>query len=172
MKMKIHAAALLLLVASVMSAAAASMAIKWYVNMKFSYSIAYPVEILIPQGEDANATGQKFVSRDGKAVASVYGYDAPANSTLRSVYNETLLNIENDGSGWKFSQKLLKNNMFILAGENDKRKFHKRVVHMPTEKRFVSFEAVYLKSKSASYDTVITTMSNSLKMLQGKTIGM
>ena len=171
MKTKILATSLLLLAACVVSAAAARVAVEWYVNMKFSYSIAYPKEILFPQGEDANASGQKFASGDGKVVTSVYGYDAPANSTLRSVYAETLMNIEKEGSGWQVTQKSLKNDMFILAGENDLRKFHKKVVHVPAKKRFVSFEAVYLKSKAAQYDSVISTMSNSLKMLQGPDTG-
>ncbi len=81
------------------------------------------------------------------------------------------MNIERDGSGWKFSQKSLKNDTFLLVGENDLKKFHKKVVYVPARKRFVSFEAIYLKSKASKYDPLVGTMSNSLKMLQGPDTG-
>jgi len=58
---------ILLLSASAVSAVAGQMAIEWYVNVRFAYSIAYPSETFIPQGEAANAGGQMFISRDGKA---------------------------------------------------------------------------------------------------------
>ncbi len=157
-----------LLSASAVSAIAGRMVIDWYVNVRFAYSIAYPRETFIPQGEAANAGGKKFISRDGKALASVYGYDAPGNHTLTTVYNETLSSLKKEDPGWKVTYKSFKNDTFVIKGANDVNRFLKKVVYKPTQRQFVSFEAIYPASKSAYYEPMISTMSNSLKMLEAR----
>lgn len=44
-----------------------------YHNIRFGYSISYPADSLIPQGEAENGDGQKFLSRDGRTEMLVYG---------------------------------------------------------------------------------------------------
>ena len=162
--------ALFLLSMSVVPAISGKLAYEWYVNVRFAYSIAYPGEIFMPQEEAANGGGRKFLSRDGKAVASVYGYDAPENHTLTTVYNETLSRIKKEDPGWKVTHKSLKDNIFVVRGTNDVMSFRKKVVYKSAERQFVSFEAIYPASKSAYYDPVVSTMADSLKMLQGPKI--
>ena len=45
-----------------------------YSNGRFGYSIDYPKDLLIPQGESDNEDGQEFTSKDGKAVLLVWGH--------------------------------------------------------------------------------------------------
>src|ERR1041385_1331675 len=45
---------------------------KMYTNARFQYSICYPPDLLVPQGEPENADGQKFLAKDG-AKLIVFG---------------------------------------------------------------------------------------------------
>lgn len=46
---------------------------KFYNNARFGYSISYPSDLLVPQGEAENGDGQKFLSMDKSAEMLVYG---------------------------------------------------------------------------------------------------
>src|ERR1041385_1585764 len=48
---------------------------KVYTNVRFHYSICYPQDLLVPQGEAENSDGQKFVAKDG-AKLIVFGRNA------------------------------------------------------------------------------------------------
>src|SRR5215469_6044695 len=48
---------------------------KRYTNVRFQYSICYPEDLLIPQGESQNSDGQKFLAKDG-AQLLVFGRNA------------------------------------------------------------------------------------------------
>ncbi len=59
-----------------------------YVNVRFQYVIAYPKDVLYPQGEADNGDGQKFMSVHADAVLTVFGrYDA-LDQSLESLYDE------------------------------------------------------------------------------------
>ncbi len=167
MRWKTLSASLLLLSLPLFAAAAGKIATEWYVNMKFAFSVAYPKEVFIPQGESADGGGQKFLSRDGRAIASAYGYAAPLNQTLAAAYGEALLSIGKEDPGRKVTHKSFKGDAFVIKGTDGERNFLKKVVYKPVERQFVSFEAVYPASKGAYYDPLVSTMANSLKTLQG-----
>src|SRR5258708_31360638 len=59
-----------------------------YHNARFDFSISYPTDVLIPQGEPENHDGQKFRSRDGRAEMLVYGSYNALNKPLRQLYTE------------------------------------------------------------------------------------
>jgi hypothetical protein len=170
MRWKTLSAGLLLLSLPLFTAAAGRVAIEWYVNMKFAFSVAYPGEVFIPQGEAADGGGQKFLSRDGRAVVSAYGYAAPPNHTLAAAYGETLLSIGKEDPRRKVTYKSFKGDAFVIKGTDGERNFLKKVVYKPVEKQFVSFEAVYPASKGAYYDPLVSTMANSLKTLPGPAV--
>ena len=170
-KTGILAAAFLALAASACPAIAARQGPQWYVNMKYAYSVSWPEGVFLPQPEAPDGSGRKFLSRDGKAVASVYGYDGLPNQTLTTVYNETLLGIAKEGPGWKVTHKSIRGDSFILQGTNGESKFYKKVMHKPRERQFVSFESIYPSSRSGYYDPLVSSMSGSLKMLQAPGAG-
>jgi hypothetical protein len=167
---RISIPALFLLVASAVSAAAPVAASEWYVNMKYGFSVAYQREIFLPQGESADGRGQKFRSGDGKAIVSAYGQDATGNSTLVSFFNETLLDLSK-GGGWKVTHKSIKGDTFILQGTNGAASFYKKVVFKQRARQFVIFEAVCDAAGSKSYESVISSMAGSIKILQAAGAG-
>lgn len=167
MRWKTLSAILLLLSLPLLAAASGRVAAEWYVNMKFAFSIAYPKDVFIPQGEASGGGGQKFLSRDGRATASAYGYPAPLNHTLATAYGEALLSIGKEDPNRKVTLKSFRGDFFVIKGTDGERNFLKKVVYKPVEKQFVSFEAVYPASKGAYYDPLVSTMADSLKTLQG-----
>ncbi|MCL1925620.1 MAG: hypothetical protein FWF95_00595 [Syntrophorhabdaceae bacterium] len=136
---------------------------EWYVNMKYGFSVEYQKKFFLPQGEKTDGSGQNFRSMDGKAIVSVYGYDANEYPSLTSVFNETLQNLSNEG--WKVVHKSIKGDTFILQGTRETVIFYKKIVYNNKSRQFVNFEAVYDATKSKFYETAISSMAGSLKML-------
>ena len=163
---KIFVAALflaLLLPAAVMAQTAVEKETDWYVNMKYGFSVEYQKKLFIPQGEAAGGSGQNFRSRDGKAIVSVYGYESKEYPNLTSVFNETLLNLGNEG--WKIAHKSIKGDTFILQGARGTVLFYKKVMYKQKSRQFVNFEAVYDAADRKLYESAISSMAGSLKTL-------
>ena len=64
----LHFLCLLVFVAHAFASRSPALASGWktYTNARFGYSISYPADVLMPQGESDNGDGQKFLSRDGR----------------------------------------------------------------------------------------------------------
>src|SRR5437763_1722717 len=90
-----------------------------YSNARFSYSISYPADLLLPQGEADNGDGQRFTSRDKRAEMIVYGGYA-LDRSLRDLYNEELRGGDDDHSHSKktVTYKVLRDNWFVVSGYN------------------------------------------------------
>src|SRR5262249_52024686 len=58
---------------------------KTYANARFKYSISYPADLLVPQGEAENGDGQIFHEKSASSVEMrVYGGNNALNETLRT----------------------------------------------------------------------------------------
>src|SRR5256886_15908404 len=55
---------------------------KTYANARFKYSISYPADLLIPQGEAENGDGQVFREKSGSVEMRVYGGHKSSNKIL------------------------------------------------------------------------------------------
>jgi hypothetical protein len=56
---------LVALIIALPAVASNSLTYKPYVNLRFGYSVQYPADLLIAQGESDNSDGQRFVSKNG-----------------------------------------------------------------------------------------------------------
>jgi len=65
------AAGLALAIATAGALAADGLAV--YHNSRFGYSVDYPADLLVPQGEAANGDGQVFKAKKGDATLTVFG---------------------------------------------------------------------------------------------------
>jgi hypothetical protein len=59
-----------------------------YNNEKFDFSISYPANFLIPQGESPNGDGQRFISKDGSVVMEVNATPETSDDSLKKLYEE------------------------------------------------------------------------------------
>lgn len=99
-----------------------------YSNGRFSYSISYPTDLFIPQGEADNGDGQKFLSRDGRSEMIVYGSNA-LDQSLRDLYNEQLRRDQGaDPSKKNVTYKVLRDNWFVISGYEGDRVFYQKTI--------------------------------------------
>ncbi|MCS6885472.1 MAG: hypothetical protein RMM17_02400 [Acidobacteriota bacterium] len=149
--------ALLLIAASLyaVEAHAQSNDYRIYYNNRFGYSIEYPANLLIPQGESDNGDGQTFLSPDGKSKAIVYaGYDVLGES-LTQLYNRDLKSRKG------VTYKLLRQNFFVISGIEDDQVFYRKTF---CKKNIIyTFEISYPAAEKPTYDAVTTKMSKSFR---------
>ena len=128
---------------------------KWnkYQNARFGYSIAYPSDLLAPQGEPDNGDGQVFKS--GKAEMRVYGSNLLLNKTLLKEYNAAVKEHAN------VSYKLYRKNFFVVSAAENGKIFYRKTI--TKSGAFVTFSIEYDGAERAVYDKITARISESLK---------
>ncbi|HYW73373.1 MAG TPA: hypothetical protein VE961_20290 [Pyrinomonadaceae bacterium] len=131
-------------------------AYKTYANARFSYSIAYPADLLAPQGEAENGDGQVFSAKDGSAEMRVYGRYNVNNEKLSGAYADL---VREWGKGVNY--KVMKGNWFaVSAVTNGKIKYQKTMLRGDV---FKTFQIEYDATQRATYDAVTARVSQSFK---------
>ena len=143
-----------------MPAAAGLHTYRTYHNARFDFSISYPADVLIPQGESENHDGQKFRSRDGRAEMLVYGSHHALNQTLRQLYSEEM-NPSADHPHRSVSYKTSKGNWFVVSGIDEGRVFYQKT--LLTKGIFKTFRIEYDESQKDLYQSLITEMARSFR---------
>lgn len=139
--------------------------LKEYCNERYNFCISYLASFM-PQGESYNGDGQKFVSKDGKAVISAYGGLAiiDISDDIEKVYNTAI-------SDEKITYKVLKNNYFIISGydENNNifyRKTVSKTINYFDEENTNIYQTLiitYPKSQIEKYKDYCNIISKSLR---------
>jgi hypothetical protein len=124
---------------------------KTYSNARYGFSIAYPLSVLLPQGESDNGDGQKFVSKDGSASLLAFG----SNRLDRSLQDEFQAAQENR----TVTYKILKSEWFVVSGtENGKIFYQKTLLRGDTFKTFI---IEYDEGERATFDPITTRVARS-----------
>jgi len=127
---------------------------KSYANARFSYSISYPADLLIPQGEADNGDGQTFRAQDGRAEMRVWGQNNVNGETLRAAFTRTV-NEWGDGINYK----VIKGDWFVVSAlVNGKIHYQKTLLRRGV---FKTFLIEYYATHRATYDQVTTRVSKS-----------
>ena len=125
-----------------------------YNNARFAYSISYPANLLVPQGEAENGDGQTFRSKDGGAEMRVWGQYNVNNESLRSAFDQAVNQL---GSG--VSYKVMRPGWFVVTALVDgKIRYRKTMLRRDV---FKTFEIEYHESQKATYDPVTARISKS-----------
>jgi hypothetical protein len=143
-----------------MPAAAAQHTYRTYHNARFDFSISYPADVLIPQGESENHDGQKFRSRDGRVEMLVYGSHNALNQTLRQLYSEEA-GPSADHPHRIVSYKASKGNWFVVSGIEEGRVFYQKT--MLTKGIFKTFRIEYDESQKDRFDSLTAQMVRSFR---------
>jgi hypothetical protein len=132
---------------------------KNYLNHRFEYSISYPSDLLYPQGEAANGDGQKFLSRDGRALMLVYGQENIRQQTLAQFYREESRSKAHPNR--VVTYKVLRGSWFVFSGSESSRIFYQKTWLRNSE--FLTFSIEYDASQKGTYDPITATISRSFK---------
>jgi len=129
---------------------------KTYTNARFKYSIGYPADLLIPQGEAENGDGQIFKEKDRSSVEMrVYGGYSVSNETLRSRYTELIRKWNN------VTYKVIRRDWFVVSAMvNGKIHYQKTILRGDV---FKTFEIVYDAVRGSTYNNVTDRIAKSFK---------
>jgi hypothetical protein len=122
-----------------------------YTNARYAFSIAYPVGILVPQGEPDNGDGQKFASRDGSATLLAFG----SNRLDRSLQDEFQTAQENRA----VTYKILKRDMFVVSGTGNGKIFYQKTLLRGDV--FKTFIIEYDEQQRATFDAITARIARS-----------
>jgi hypothetical protein len=160
LRYSLTSAVLMFVVLSSLAAAHSQNNYSVYHNGRFDYSIAYPADILIPQGEAENGDGQKFLSRDGRTEMLVYGSHNSLNQSLQELFaNETTRTSEHQNR--VVTYKILRRDWFVVSGIEDGRIFYQKTL-LRTD-IFKTFRIEYDDSKKQAWNPVAAKIAASFK---------
>ncbi|EDX87133.1 hypothetical protein S7335_4840 [Synechococcus sp. PCC 7335] len=92
-----------------------------YRNQRFGYSLLYPSDVLIPQGELADGSGQTFLSAAGDVLVRVYG-ESSQSETLAQRYEQAQV-------AQRVTYRAISDNFFVVSGvDNDKVVYRKTLL--------------------------------------------
>jgi hypothetical protein len=130
---------------------------KTYVNARFKYSINYPADLLIPQGEAENGDGQVFREKSSSSVEMrVYGGYNVSKETLRSRYEDLIRKWSNG-----ITYKVIRRDWFVVSAMvNGKIHYQKTILRGDI---FKTFEIEYDAVRGSTYNDVTDRISKSFK---------
>lgn len=131
-----------------------------YHNVRFDYSISYPVGILIPQGESVNGDGQRFLSKDGRTELLVYGSYNSLDQTLNDVLTQETERSP-DHPSRVVTYKVLRGDWFVVSGTENGRIFYQKT--MLRESTFKTFRIEYDESQKRTFDSITAFIARSFK---------
>ncbi len=129
---------------------------KWakYQNARYGYTVSYPSDLLMPQGEADNGDGQIFLNNT--AEMRVYGSNILLNKTLSRKLDSIVKQQKS------VTYKLLRKNFFVVSGTNEGRIFYQKTIAGP-DGAFITFYIEYDADKRADYDKIVTKIAADFK---------
>jgi hypothetical protein len=131
-----------------------------YHNSRFDYSISYPADLLIPQGESVNGDGQRFLSKDRRTELLVYGSHNSLNQMLNEVFTQESER-SSDHPNRVVTYKVLRGDWFVVSGTENGRIFYQKT--MLRESIFKTFRIEYDESQKQTFDSVTAFIARSFK---------
>ncbi|MGB3787513.1 MAG: hypothetical protein WA949_05855 [Phormidesmis sp.] len=122
-----------------------------YRNQRFSYSLLYPSDVLIPQSESTEV-GQVFQSATGDIQMRVYGESNGSLETLRARYEQA----QADRSS---TYQTISDDFFVVSGTDDGKVFYQKT--LLDGNVFKVLEIEYDQALSREFDTVARAIADS-----------
>jgi hypothetical protein len=126
-------------------------AYRTYSNARYGFSIAYPANLLVPQGESDNGDGQKFLSRDGSASLIAFG-SMRLDTSLRDEFQSAQENRT-------VTYKVLKRDMFVVSGTIGGKIFYQKTLLRGDV--FKTFIIEYAEDDRAVFDAITARVARS-----------
>lgn len=132
-----------------------------YRNSRFDYSIDYPANLLMPQGEADNGDGQVFVSADQQARFKIYGTHNVLEESLKDLFHKESQDVVTGRITKKVTYKRQKDNWFVISGYIGDKIFYQKTVL--ANDQFKTFYMEYPETQRHLYDHILGRMASSFK---------
>jgi hypothetical protein len=127
-----------------------------YANSRFGYTVEYPADLLVPQGEPENGDGQAFDAKKGAAKILVYG----SYNALNESPAELAQRAETDCTGHRAQYRVVKPSLVAVSCTTaDGIIYQKTLIRGDT---LTTLRATYPVGERKVWDGVVTRMSRSL----------
>ena len=124
-----------------------------YRNDRFDYSVLYPQDILMPEGEPTNEDGQVFRSEDGNIVLRVYGTHNAGEETLAQRYEQAQ-------TGRSVTYRTIEtDDFFVVSGNDDGDVFYQKT--LLENGVFKTLELRYPQAQRREFDAIARTIADS-----------
>jgi hypothetical protein len=140
-----------------------------YHNARFAYSISYPADVFVPQGESDNGDGQRFLSKDGRAELIIYaGYAInDSQDTLQKRFREATAGRTAKQPQRVVTYKLIKDDWFVVSGREGGRIFYQKTIFKKAESNapgvFKTLRIEYDEAQNRDYGTIVARLVASFK---------
>lgn len=139
---------------------------KTYCNSRYGFCIAYPGEILYPQGESGSGDGEAFKSKDGGNTLLAYrdfrdNIDPDKPFAIATAYAQDLKPDEGDPLKKNITYKKLGKDFYVISGFHDDKVFYQKT--MMADSQLVTCILEYRQSDRALYDQVSEQVFKSFK---------
>jgi hypothetical protein len=131
-----------------------------YHNVRFDFTISYPANILIPQGEAENRDGQKFLSRDGRTEMLAYGAHNSLDQTLVEICDQEAARTPEHPNRLT-TYKVVRRDWFVVSGLEDGRVFYQKTFLRNGVLK--TFRIEYDESEKRIFDSITTKIAKSFK---------
>ncbi len=127
---------------------------KVYTNAKYRYSICYPQDLLVPQGEPDAGDGQTFLAKDGAKLVVFANYGAEEIS-LKQRLDWSISDLA--GKSGNVTYKVVKPDWFVVSGQTGKTVFYAKATS--TRDKFKEFTLTYDSGQASVYEPVVKRLA-------------
>ena len=140
----------------------AASALESYANARFGYTVEYPADLLVPQGEAENGDGQAFDAKKGTAKILVYG----SYNALNESPAELAQRAENDCTGHRAQYRVVKPSLVAVSCTTaDGILYQKTMIRGDA---LTTLRATYPIAERKIWDGVVAAMARSMAAPSGK----
>ncbi|BBM64085.1 hypothetical protein VA249_07310 [Vibrio alfacsensis] len=126
-----------------------------YVNVRFNYSLCYPLNILTPLGESDNGDGNRFISFDGRTFMVIfagYAYSALEIGTLKGEFDKVPDDV---------AYKRFKDNWYVVSKTNGDTIEYERYIEV--DGVTLGFKVRYPASDKEYWDDYLNEFNSNIK---------
>jgi hypothetical protein len=126
-----------------------------YRNAQYGYSVEYPTNLFLPEGDIGNGRGQSYTSADGSALLLLYATDDGPDA-LRLEYEAELARPDQE-----VSYRVLRSGWFVVSGHEGPYIFYQRTHRSPGGLR--TFRLRHLARDKDYFGPVTERLSHSFR---------
>jgi hypothetical protein len=126
-----------------------------YKNSKYEYSICYPKDIFVPQGESDAGDGQVFLSKDGSELRVYASYNV-LDETISEDFQRTTSEDKDN-----ITYKLIKHDWYVVSGNDHDKVFYQKTLLNGDE--FISFRITYASLLANIYGDIINHLNKCVR---------
>jgi hypothetical protein len=130
-----------------------------YRNERLGYSLSYPTNLLSPQGESADGSGQRFASKNNRTFLIVTGFRGRSPADLHELYVKQSRSAPPENPTRVVTYQVEKQTWFVVTGYEQERVWYEKAMIARDTLAYFHFE--YDASQKQLFDPVVEKISKS-----------